>query len=288
MKGKVTVLFLLLVASIIVAGLLVCDTPADASAKNRNRKKAHRECVVCHISNTPGADVSLFPEGAEPSLVCLDCHNYTNSHHPIGFVPDRPLFSEDDENPLPLYNNEIRCLTCHQIHPENRTRKLLRGGPYADRREICMKCHYDEQYAAIDPHVMLDSNYQIKEVNGAPVCVICHTAVPEQEGVASKVNFKAEIAFLCWRCHPPMPDTFFKQHFLVRPSLSTLEVMRRTESEKGISFPLLNRGRVTCSTCHNPHQKGVIEFGPARAGEDEHDKLRMPPNEICSGCHDRK
>lgn len=269
-------------------GLLIYDTPADAAEKNRQRKRAHKECVVCHISNTPEADSSLFPDGAEPSLICLDCHNYITSHHPTGFVPDRPLFSENDENPLPLYNNEIRCLTCHQIHHEKRSRKLLRGGPYADRREICTKCHYDEQYAGIDPHDMLDSNYQIKEVNGAPVCLMCHTAVPEQDGITSKVNFRAEIAFLCWRCHPPMPDGFSKDHFLVRPSLATREAMRRSENDNGISLPLLNRGRITCSTCHNPHEKGVIQFGPARAGEDEHDKLRMPPDKICSGCHDKK
>ncbi|TAN40305.1 MAG: hypothetical protein EPN25_08070 [Nitrospirae bacterium] len=265
--------------------LTAAERSADAAAKNR--KNAHKECVFCHISNNPEADAQLFPNGIDPSQTCLECHNYRTSHHPVNFVPDRVLFTDGEENTLPLYDDEIRCLTCHQIHADINSRKLLRGGPYTDRREICFKCHYDEQYAGINPHKMIDSNGDRTEVDGKPVCLVCHRSVPVQDGYTPRVYFKAEVAFLCWRCHPPMPDNFFKGHFLAKPSSKTLGIMRKTEVERGISFPLLNRGRVTCSTCHNPHQKGVILYGPAKAGEGEHDKLRMPANEICAGCHEK-
>ncbi|MHB8880978.1 MAG: cytochrome c3 family protein [Thermodesulfovibrionales bacterium] len=270
-----------------LSGLALGATSGSADAAAKNRRNGHKDCAFCHISNDPATDSQLFPDGMEPSQACLECHKYRKSHHPVNFVPERGLYRDDEENPLPLYEDEIRCLTCHQFHADRSSLKLLRGGPYADRRQICFTCHYEEQYAGINPHKMIDSNGNRTEVDGKPVCLVCHRSVPVQDGYTPRVNFKAEIAFLCWRCHPPMPDSFIKSHFLARPSLKTREIMRRTEVENGVSFPLLNRGRVTCSTCHNPHQKGVILYGAARAGEDEHDRLRMPPDQICGGCHDK-
>jgi hypothetical protein len=133
---------------------------------------------------------------------------------------------------------------------------------------------------------MLDDKGAIKNINGEPVCLICHASMPDQTVTPVKVTFKADVAFLCWRCHPPMMDAgFFKGHFLVRPKKSTLEYMVRFQAEKGIILPLQPRDRVTCSTCHNPHQAGVIAFGPAMAGADAPHRLRMPREGVCSGCH---
>jgi hypothetical protein len=80
-------------------------------------------------------------------------------------------------------------------------------------------------------------------------------------------------------------DGFFRGHFLVKPKKRTLDYMIKVQAEDGVTFPLLNRDRITCSTCHNPHQKGVIISGAARAGEDAPFKLRMPNESICFGCH---
>jgi hypothetical protein len=80
-------------------------------------------------------------------------------------------------------------------------------------------------------------------------------------------------------------DSFFKGHFMVKPKKRTLDYMRRVQAEDRVSFPLLNRDRITCSTSHNPHQKGVIVDGPAKAGEDAPHRLRMPEGAVCAGCH---
>lgn len=52
----------------------------------------------------------------------------------------------------------------------------------------------------------------------------------------------------------------------------------------GVDFPLLNRDRITCSTCHNPHQQGIIARVPAsrgrrplQASDAEGDRMRRMP-----------
>lgn len=245
-------------------------------------KNPHTACGNCHSTDKPQSGSALFDPGIDPSSRCINCHDYTLNHHPVNFVP-----AASSNSLLPLFEGEVRCLTCHEIHsgPNHEgSPKLLRGGPYADRREICFKCHIREQYAAIDPHEMLDGEGKFRNVNGKPVCLFCHLKQPDPKvDWASSVKFRADVGFLCWRCHPPMPGPFFDQHFLVTPSAETLRVMQETEERLIVIFPLGPRGRVTCSTCHNPHQKGVIiHDGPAK-GSDAIAKLRMPS--ICFGCH---
>jgi hypothetical protein len=96
------------------------------------------------------------------------------------------------------------------------------------------------------------------------------------------VRFRADVGFLCWRCHPPMPGEFFTQHFLVKPSKSR-QNMQEAEERLLVILPLVPRDRITCSTCHNPHQKGVIQHEAAAKGADARSKLRLPS--ICSACH---
>jgi predicted CXXCH cytochrome family protein len=245
-------------------------------------KNPHTECGSCHSSNKPQAGSELFGPGIDPSSLCLNCHDYAVNHHPVNFAPDDP-----SGFPLPLFGGKVRCLTCHEIHggkDHEGLRRLLRGGPYVDRREICFKCHIREEYATINPHEMVDSEGGFKRVNGKVVCLFCHEKQPDPVlDWTSTVKFRADVAFLCWRCHPPMPGPFFDQHFLVTPTPETLKTMRETEQRLIVIFPLVPRGRITCSTCHNPHQKGVIiHEGPSK-GSDAVSKLRMPS--ICFGCH---
>jgi len=48
-------------------------------------------------------------------------------------------------------------------------------------------------------------------------------------------------------------------------------------------FPL-SYGKITCSTCHNPHQEGVFQRGPAAKGADVKGKLRLA--NLCFACHE--
>jgi hypothetical protein len=165
------------------------------------------------------------------------------------------------------------------------TSKLLRGGPYTDRRKICFKCHVPEEYAKINPHLMQNGAGDILVVKGKPVCLLCHVIKPDpSKDRELNVKFRADIGFLCWRCHPPMPDSFFGKHFLITPSPKTLKYMKKTEDQDMVTLPLAPRGRITCSTCHNPHQKGVLSYSPAASGAEAPKKLREA--NMCGACHE--
>ena len=241
-----------------------------------------KPCIKCHgIERTQMGSV-VFAPGFDVSASCLGCHDYRENHHPIDFVP-----ADSANNPFPLYEGKIRCLTCHEMHGgpgKEGTKKLLRGGPYQDQREICFRCHSQEAYASIDPHKMLDDQNRVREVNGRSVCLLCHSKIPDPAiDFTEEVRFRADIGFLCWRCHPPMPGEFFRMHFLVKPSAKTLNNMNKAEERLYVILPIVPRGRVTCSTCHNPHQEGVIQHNAAAKGADTKGKLRLP--DLCFACH---
>lgn len=141
---------------------------------------------------------------------CLRCHSqYNENHHPVNFT-----VTSSSNFPFPLYEGRVRCLTCH-IGNHEEPGNMLRGGPYSDRREICFKCHYKESYSEIDPHFMLNEDGEIRNEYGQPICLLCHAKTPDPVvDRADDVLFRADIAFLCWRCHAPMVNPIFNQHFL--------------------------------------------------------------------------
>jgi predicted CXXCH cytochrome family protein len=249
---------------------------------------------IVFISGNPGVLRAQVPPASVQSLPstsvtrtdfpskCLDCDKYRENHHPIGIVPSYPA-----NNPFPLYDGKIMCLTCHIEDNAGKSVKLLRGGPYSDLREFCYKCHAEEQYAKIDPHIMLDGSGNILSVNGRPVCLFCHSVQPNPAtDRTGDVLFRADVAFLCWRCHPSMANPkFFKAHFLVTPSTGMKKFIKEQEQQLKVTIPLVPRDRITCSTCHNPHQKGVILYGPSASGADMPHKLRLPASKLCIVCH---
>src|SRR5512139_2428637 len=154
--------------------MLFAELPAPAGVGAFALSK-HPTCEMCHLTAEIPLGTSLFPKGTDPTSVCLRCHDYTENHHPVDFVPTQSQFATLAEA-FPLYDNKIRCLTCHDPHagPElTETPNLLRGGPYQDRREICFECHQQEAYAQIYPHYMKD-NGKIIQLNGKPICLVCH------------------------------------------------------------------------------------------------------------------
>jgi len=273
----------LVLAAIIAIALLSCSLQRFDFLKDSDTgyKNPHIACARCHGTPQPQAGKPLFPGHDDPSDVCLTCHSYAEDHHPVNFVPQIPV------SPYPLYQGKIRCLTCHEIHGGPRhlgSSKLLRGGPFTDRRAICFDCHGKEKFADLNPHNMLDKNGAIRTVKGKPVCLICHEVQPDpNRDAAENVYFRADVGFLCWRCHPSMHGSFFEKHFLVWPSPNTMEYMIKPEVREKFALPLVPRGRINCSTCHNPHQAGVIVDKAAAAGAGAYLKLRDV--NICEGCH---
>jgi predicted CXXCH cytochrome family protein len=243
----------------------------------------HTACSACHSSEKPKGTTAAFPAGTDPSTFCLNCHNYRVNHHPVDVTPARPV-----QAAYPLFLGRITCLTCHEIHgaPKQGNSALLRGGPHQDRRTICFQCHTSEQYAGINPHRMLAENGSHRTVNGRPVCLQCHELEPDPTiDEANTVLFRADIGFLCLRCHPPMHSETLNRHFLKVPPAQVLSNMSRPEVLEKYHLPLVPRGRITCSTCHNPHQAGVLLAGPVAAGTSSSHMLR--DDDLCQGCHNK-
>lgn len=243
---------------------------------------AHSDCKYCHIVAKPTGKTALFPSYSDPSYVCLDCHNYNVNHHPVNFIPTTQIKSQ-----FPLFSGEIKCLTCHEIHGgplHNGTPMLLRGGPYTDLRTMCFNCHTAEQYANINPHIMKKHEEDRTIVNGKVVCLFCHELEPDPtRDRANMVLFKADVSFLCLRCHSLMHADYFEKHFLVTPPDEIIRNINRPDIKEKFSLPLVPRERITCTTCHNPHQEGIILYGPSAAGADSVHRLR--DGNVCIGCH---
>jgi predicted CXXCH cytochrome family protein len=256
--------------------------PKQTPASVQVYKNPHTLCTACHETEKPQPGGALFAPGVDPSTICFNCHDYAVNHHPIDFAP-----MNASGFPFPLFEGKVRCLTCHEIHggpAKSGIRTLVRGGPYKDRREICFRCHSQEKYTSINPHDMLVDGHKVREVNGKPVCLVCHLIKPDpSRDRTNDVRFRADVGFLCWRCHPPMPDPFFSSHFLKTPSEQMITDMLKAREKDRIILPMVPRGRITCSTCHNPHQEGVIQDEGAAMGAGGKHKLRIPS--ICTACH---
>ena len=246
-------------------------------------------CSTCHEGKAEPDKPALLSSD-NPSEKCRDCHRYENEgdHHPSSLVSGPTGDTALIDPTFKLYSGNMECLTCHQIHAGEDyglgTRNFLVGGPYADRRDICFRCHQKEAYKDINPHDdMLEENGDLKHAT----CLVCHAEVPDPRVDRTRdVKFRATVAFLCWRCHPLMAQDFMDKHYLKEPSASRSVEMRWSEEDHNIILPLDSTRRITCSTCHNPHQPGVILDERAKKGAGT--KKRLRSEDICVKCHRNK
>lgn len=64
-----------------------------------------------------------------------------------------------------------------------------------------------------------------------------------------------------------------------------LKEIERNEKKMEVTIPLVPRKRITCSTCHNPHQKGIIKYEPSAKGAGSPNRLRLSRPALCFVCH---
>jgi hypothetical protein len=85
-----------------------------------------------------------------------------------------------------------------------------------------------------------------------------------------------------------MGRAILNQHVLTKPSREMIKYLEQNEQTLNVTIPLVPRERITCSTCHNPHQKGVITYEPSAKGADAPDRLRIEDPALCVVCHAMK
>lgn len=251
-------------------------------------------CISCHFGQPADGNPMLLT-GSDRSAVCDRCHNGRFARrdiHPVGMVPSPDVIIPPD---MPLANGRITCVTCHdsslqeggegkfsagKVNP-----KFLRGG-YTVRNEFCFRCHRQKTYGQLNAHSQLDPWGSIKDQS----CLFCHTSLPNRKVLGiENVGFNDDsIDEYCTCCHVG----FDRNHpvggnHLVAPSEEVFEIIQMSDRRIGVKLPLYN-GTVTCATCHNPHEAGVIENELAAEGSENRKRLRLGGGDsmlICRGCH---
>lgn len=253
------------------------------------------KCSVCHESM----------EG-NVSRLCLSCHDGEKASreiHPVGIEPSSEIASRIPEE-IPLRGGELSCLSCHDIlmqcKPTPQSVYLNRDFLRGDSRltEFCAQCHLEEDAQPFNAHDQLDENGEPKE----DVCLWCHVEVPEVTPAmkdSKDFGLRRESHVICRNCHPiPGEHPVGGSHILATPSPTTI---RRMAEYVGISigdyldyqvFPLDEKGRITCFSCHNPHQKGLFPDSNPRAlgaepvqAVNKRLRRRHPEEPECQVCH---
>ncbi|HWR98259.1 MAG TPA: hypothetical protein VN317_07520 [Candidatus Methanoperedens sp.] len=239
-------------------------------------------CLVCH-PDTPqaGAPVSFrFPGNL--LRLCQRCHAGVE-HHPLGVKSTTATWKMDFAR-FPLENEAVTCVSCHDP-PECQSTagvnpRFLRGGPYNATAELCARCHEDKKFSSLNPHDQIDDNGEIYRKK----CLYCHVTLPEAGTSADMLRYTDTLTALCVSCHQvgPHPDL---DH--LRPlSKKMRDNLAAYEEQRLVRLPL-DDGNVTCVTCHNPHERGLLK-GAAGIGADEAKKMRLTTfNEQCTPCHGR-
>ena len=243
-------------------------------------------CNSCHEGRATSEKKSLkSPDN--PSKTCRECHIYEmdSDHHPssmlVGILEEPALIPEE----FKLYNNKMECLTCHEMHKNKdnlaRDRYFLIGSPYAERKDICRRCHQNNNQVDINPH----SNYayagkEKKNQFAGKECLFCHHP-SSGKSYTEDANLRASDAFMCWRCHGVMQGDFLSRHYLLK-DIPQDEGMKYEGLQASFdpSLHLDPFGRITCTTCHDPHK-------PYDAAREKNGTGRIPmrSKKICSSCH---
>ena len=173
----------------------------------------------------------VFPLGEHGELICDSCHGVEN-------LEDIPL---DDVNP----------------EEEN----FLHYGPYEDLTDFCYHCHEERGHQRYNLHVMIDSTGELDDSG----CTYCHAEIPDpsEEIPLELMEFRLPKAKLCYGCHLKTPHLNTLTH-LQEPDEDMIQRIKIAEELNKVRLPLDDEGRVTCITCHTPHQSGVID--PETAG----------------------
>jgi hypothetical protein len=250
-------------------------------------------CIACHIEE-PGEGTPNLKYQGNITLLCNRCHDgeiARNDVHPVDKKPSENVAIPED---MPLSQGLLTCATCHDSSlQEGGERKrsvgrhnpsFLRGG-YNTRNEYCFRCHLMEQYGKLNAHQQLSESGSVKPQS----CLFCHSSLPDIKvaGIESVTFNTDSLDEYCTVCHTA--TRFIDEHpvgeHLVEPSREISRAIETAGERIEVNLPLFN-DMITCATCHNPHQGGVIEIEASASGSHEEKRLRLKAGRWqCIGCH---
>ncbi len=246
-------------------------------------------CFACHPGKIKeGAEVPLGG-GRDINKLCNGCHGLegvSRPPHVVGVTSSSESTWRMDYLGYPLdQGGKLSCATCHDEvshrKPDPANPKFLRGGPYAVKDQFCYRCHLEDKDQLTNPHRQIDPFGRIRVES----CRFCHKTDPNLAKPNAPANFEMmgdEIG-ICSNCHAdrPHPD---RDHNV---AMNGEKLARKVayEQRHQLSLPLGDGNMVLCSTCHNPHAKGVLK---GEGGVGAGSKWRVPDfREVCAPCHGR-
>jgi hypothetical protein len=285
-------------------------------AKNPHGDRAL--CSSCHATAVAGRVGLRF--GGNISQLCQSCHDgrlAIREAHPVDMKPSASMAKQTPYD-IPLENGKLTCLSCHDVSRDCKTerpadaanRNLLRGARVSHPMEFCFRCHLRESYRAFNAHDQLEAGKPKTDT-----CIWCHDKVPDvnsrpKEGATYLL--RSESFGVCDNCHKveknhPTGDS----HMFATPTknmmwhMSAYEIQPRMNlpferlleyvraaNRTPRSVPLDENGRITCYSCHNPHEKGLLPTWNLRSVGAEPKKavnhrLRSHEGAACRVCHEK-
>jgi len=288
---------LIYVYVMISAGLLLAGSPDTSRAKEIiNPHWTGKYCQECHVNEQPKDNNAQLQFNGDPKQICDRCHTkicITNlSHSSEVLYRDIPGYTVPSN--WPLKNGKLSCLTCHDAIPpmyynfplKRTNAAFLRGSLYKNKADFCLTCHTKISLQKVNPHKQIDEKGNII----AQTCITCHKSVPDTNRTKdiSGVTFKESLNTVCIGCHPAHSASHGPESGEYKLSDLKIQSLEKQKSALGVEIPLIE-GRMFCGTCHNPHEKGVIQQAAAQRGAGEKYFLRLPGGyELCVSCHYRK
>jgi len=276
-------------------------------------------CETCHVAHGSPYE-SLLIEGAGNSALCLDCHEDKNIFGPEGMRKPLHVINVPPQKvkiPTELihkgaktgYQGSITCLTCHKVH-DNKTQEQFLLIMRNEKSSLCLTCHLDKEYLLSSKHNLSHSapgerNLQGQTAAEGGICSPCHLAHKPARNLGGKEDFTTR---LCLSCHSKgnIGEKVIPRGYTHPVSVSPFEKKEENpffapvDAEKGkLALPLFNsynvqdeNGKLTCSTCHEPHglPRDSTKTQAAKSGEGSKTKslLRQESPDICRQCHSSK
>jgi len=274
-------------------------------------------CDSCHTSS-PGSANDL-PFNGNTSQLCQSCHDgrlATRAAHPVDVTPSAAIAKKMPSD-LPLDGGMLTCVSCHNVKWGCKTGEngalpkadFLRGDRIVSRSvAFCFRCHVREDYQPSNAHDQLKNGRM-----NADTCLWCHDSVPDvdsrlKEGASYKLRSKS--FGVCRNCHStPMSHpnqglhmgTTLSEEMMwymsayelqprIRMPFDRLLEYARASKRAARSIPLDENNRITCYSCHNPHEKGVLpDWNPRSVGAEPkksvNHRLRAREKNACRACH---
>ena len=275
-------------------------------------------CQSCHKLHA-APEKKLLRLKNQNSELCGQCHDDRYGQtmadaaqmktHPVNIKPDQAKIPKSllKDGAKHGANGEVICQSCHRPH-DAKTKQGLLVKKNNDGL-LCQSCHQDKKTVLNTKHDMRlvdgdSKNSRKQKVKEAGACSACH--VPHK-GSAAKMwarpvdKTQEPMAALCLSCHKEKglaeKHTVGEFSHPVGVEIKRLErkVPLPTFGKDGLKWQDVMQGKVSCASCHDPHQWDPNDKNhKAEPGDKSNNKtkfLRVANNAsaaLCKTCHKEK